>query len=84
MIYKLHGPTNKQGEGMKYFNLELLNAELSRLADRGAISIKLKQHLNKFLDEYILDEKTLRESFSTHPLSSNDDYDFGEQSQYLS
>lgn len=69
---------------MKYFNLELLNAELNRLTDRGAISIKLKQHLNKFLEEYILDEKTLREAFSAQPQSPNDDYDFGERSQYLS
>jgi hypothetical protein len=68
---------------MKYFNLELLNAELNRLADRGAVSIKLKQYLNKFLEEYLLDEKTLREEFSGQPLPPNDDYGFDEQSQNL-
>lgn len=83
MIYKLHVLTNTEGEGMKYFNLKLLNAELNRLTDRGAISIRLKQHLNKFLEEYHLNEKTLREAFSTQSQLPNDDYEFGGQSQYL-
>lgn len=69
---------------MKFFNVELLNAELSRLADRGLIPNKLKVHLLKFLEEYTLDEKTLREAFSAQPLPPKDEYGFGEESQYLS
>lgn len=68
---------------MKYFNLELLNAELNRLAENGAISIKFKQYLNQFLEEYALDEQELRQSFSVPPLLLKDDFGFGEQSQYL-
>lgn len=58
---------------MKYFNVELLNAELNRLANNGLIPDKLKGYLLQFLKEYELDEKTLGEAFSAQPLPPTND-----------
>ena len=68
---------------MKYFNVELLNAELARLTDRGAIPNKLKAYLLKFLEEYTLDESVLREAFLEQPLPPKDEYSFGKKSEYF-